>query len=140
MIVNITLEFVRYFIILIIGMISIKWFEEKKGWKNSFRLSLLLILSWKTLMLFILIGMNLVLDLFLLDVFLNVYELYIVYPIMLVLISFFINIILGVKFFKFVYKQKTQESIVVILIIVFIEMILESIFLYTTLIIESLIA
>jgi len=133
--VNITSEIVRYFIIMIIGIISIKWFERKKGWENSFGISLLFIFSWKTIMIFLLISMNLLLDQFLLEV----YEFYIVYLIMMILISFSINILLGVRLFKLVYNQKIQESIVIILIIVIIEMILESVFLYSTLILESLI-
>lgn len=132
---NITSEIVRYFIIMIIGIISIKWFERKKGWENSFGISLLFIFSWKTIMIFLLISMNLLLDQFLLEV----YEFYIVYLIMMILISFSINILLGVRLFKLVYNQKIQESIVIILIIVIIEMILESVFLYSTLILESLI-
>ena len=79
--------------------------------------------------------MNLLLDQFLLEV----YEFYIVYLIMMILISFSINILLGVRLFKLVYNQKIQESIVIILIIVIIEMILESVILYSTLIPESLI-
>jgi len=133
--VNITSEIVRYFIIMIIGIISIKWFERKKGWENSFGISLLFIFSWKTILIFLLISMNLLLDQFLLEV----YEFYIVYLIMMILISFSINILLGVRLFKLVYNQKIQESIVIILIIVIIEMILESVFLYSTLILESLI-
>jgi len=136
---NIVFELVRYIIIVIIGIILIKWYERKKGWEHQFRTSLLFILCWKTIMLFILTGMNLILDLFLLDVFLNVNDLFIVYPLMLVLLSFFINILLGISFFKLVYNQKNQESIVIILIIVIIEMILESILLYSTLISEFLI-
>lgn len=132
---NITSEIVRYFIIMIIGIISIKWFERKKGWEISFGISLLFIFSWKTIMIFLLISMNLLLDQFLLEV----YEFYIVYLIMMILISFSINILLGVRLFKLVYNQKIQESIVIILIIVIIEMILESVILYSTLIPESLI-
>lgn len=132
---NIILEIVRYFIIIIIGIVSIKWFERKKGWENSSGRLLFFIFCWKTIMLFLLISMNLLLDHFLLEV----YEFYIVYPIMLVLISFSINILLGVRLFKLVYNQKIQEAIVVILIIVIIEMILESVILYSTLIPESLI-
>ena len=135
---NITLELVRYLIILFIGIISIKWFEWKKGWQNSLGISLIFILSWKTMMLLLLIIMNILLDLFLLDFFMRVYELYVVYPIMLVFISFFVNIFLGVTFFKLVYNHKIQESIVIVLIIVIIEMILESILIYSTIIPEFL--
>lgn len=82
--------------------------------------------------------MNILLDLFLLDFFMRVYELYVVYPIMLVFISFFVNIFLGVIFFKLVYNRKIQESIVIVLIIVIIEMIVESILIYSTIIPEFL--
>ena len=133
---NIILEMVRYFIIIIIGIVSIKWFERKKGWKNSFIKSLLFIFCWKTIMLFLLISTNLLLDILLLEV----YEFYIIYLIMTILISFSFNIILGVRLFKAAYNQKIQESIVIILIIVIIEMILESVLLYSTLIPASLLS
>jgi len=65
---------------------------------------------------------------------------YFAYPLLLVIMSFFINIYLGVFFFELVYKQKKLESIVIIIIIVIIEMILESIILYSILIPETLIS
>ena len=133
---NIIFELVRYIIIIIIGIILIRWYERKKGWEKKFRTSLLFILCWRTLMFIILILMNLILDL----AFLNVYELYIIYPIILVSVSFFVNILLGVYIFKNAYRQKMQESIVLILIIVIIEMILENILLYSILIPETLIS
>jgi len=137
--VNIILEIVRYFIIIIIGIVSIKWFERKKGWEYSFIKSFLFIFCWKTIMLSLMISTNLLLDLFLLEVFSNISELFIIYPIMLVVVSLFINILIGVIILVFVYNQKIQESIVIILIIVIIEMILESVLLYSSLILESII-
>lgn len=130
-------ELLRYFVIMVVGIVLIKWYERKKGWEFQFRTSLLYIFCWKTVMLFILIGVNFLLDFFSLDL---LYDLYFLYPILLVVISFFVNIFLGVNIFKFVYNQKTQESLVIILIIVFIEMILESILLYSILILETVIS
>lgn len=133
---NIVFELARYTIILIIGIILTIWYERKKGWENQFRISFFFILCWKTLMFIILIIMNCILDL----VFYNVYELYFIYPIILVVVSFLINVIFGVKFFRLIYKQKIQESIVIILIIVILEMIIESILFYSLLIPETLIS
>ena len=131
---NIFFELSRYIIIVIIGIILIIWYERKKGWEHQFGTSLLFILCWRTLMLIILITINVILD----RAFLNVYELSVIYPIILVIVSFFVNILLGVYIFRLVYNQKMQESIVIILIIVIIEMILESILLYSLLIPEIL--
>ena len=133
---NIVFELLRYIIIVIIGIILSIWYERKKGWEFQFRATLLFILCWRTLMFIILITINLILDL----AFLNVYELIFIYPIILVIVSFFINILLGVYIFKNVYRQKMQESIVLILIIVILEMILESILLYSILIPEIIIS
>jgi hypothetical protein len=134
---NISFEFIRYFIIILIGLVLIRWYERKKGWDNQFKTSLAFILCWKTLMFFILISINSLLDFFSVDL---LYDLYFFYPILLVIVSFFVNIFLGVKLFNIVFKQKTQESIVIILIIVIIEMILESILFYSILIPESIIS
>ncbi|MFX0167627.1 MAG: hypothetical protein ACFE9V_20080 [Candidatus Hodarchaeota archaeon] len=137
---NIVFEFIRYFLNIIVGILLVKWYERKKGWENRFKTSLLFILWWKTLMLFILIGINLFFDFFEVVFPQLFYELYFLYPILLIVVSFFTNIILGVYILKFVYKQITQESVVIILIIVIIEMILESILLYSILIPETLIS
>lgn len=131
---NIVIELVRYASILMIGIILIVWYERKKGWNIQFKISFFFIFCWKSLMFIILISINLIYDL----VFYNIYELHFVYPIISVVVSFFINILLGVKIFKYVYNQKIQESIVIVLIIVIIEMILESIFLYSFLIPETI--
>lgn len=125
---DIEFELLRYFVIMVVGIVLIRWYERKKGWEFQFRNSLFCILWWKTVMLFILIGLNFLLDFFSLDLF---YAFFFLYPILLVVVSFLVNIFLGVNIFKFVYNQKTQESLVIILIIVLIEMILETILLYS---------
>ncbi|MHA2260381.1 MAG: hypothetical protein ACXACO_20635 [Promethearchaeota archaeon] len=134
---NIVSEFTSHSVIIILGLLLIKWYERKKGWEYKFKTSLAFILCWKTPMLIILIGINSLIDSLSIDL---LYGLYFFYPILLVVVSFFVNILLGVKFFKIIYKQKTQESIVIILIIVIIEMILESILFYSILIPESIIS
>jgi len=135
-------ELLRYLIILIIGIILVEWYATKKGWKKSFISSLLVIICWKTSMLFINFGMNILLDHFLtlIETDSILYQLYIIYPIMLVIQSLFINLVLGVIFFKLIYKQVVQESIVIILIIVVIEIIIESFILFSILIPLALIS
>ena len=130
---DIITELIRYIIIIIIGIILTNWYERKKGWDYRFSFSLYFILCWRTVILLILIISNLTLDLFF-----NSFDLYIYYSLIVVIVAFPINIFLGVKIFKFVYKQNTQESLVIILIIVIIEMILESILFYAVLIPEAL--
>ena len=130
---DIITEFIRYIIIIIIGIILINWYERKKGWDYRFRFTLYFILGWRTVIFLILIIMNLTIDLFF-----ESFQLYIFYSIIVVIVAFPINIFLGVKIFKFVYKQNTQESLVIILIIVIIEMILESFLFYAILIPEAL--
>lgn len=131
---DIITELIRYIIIIIIGIILINWYERKKGWDYRFRISLYFILCWRTVIFLILIITHLILDL-ILDPF---SQNYIFYPIVLVLVTFIINIFLGIKIFKFVYKQNTQESLVIILIIVITELILESFLFYIILIPETL--
>ncbi len=122
-------ELLRFIIIIIIGIILINWYERKKGWVYRFRISLFFIFFWRTVIFLILIIMNLTLDLFFESYLLNIFNL-----IIPVIVTFFINIYLGVKIFSFVYKQNSQDSLIIILIIVIIEMILESFFSYTILI------
>ena len=126
-------ELLRNIIIGIIGIILINWYERKKGWVYRFRISLFFIICWRTVIFLILIIMNLTLDLFFESYLLAIFNL-----IIPVIVTFFINIYIGVKIFNFVYKQNTQESFVIILIIVIIEMILESFLSYTILIPETL--
>ena len=126
-------ELIRYIIIIIIGIILINWYERKKGWNYRFRISLLFILCWRTLIFLILVITNLIVDLFL-----EPYQFHFAYTIILVAVTFFINIFLGVKIFRLVYKQNAQESLVIIIIIVIIEMILESVLFYAILIPETL--
>ncbi len=133
---DIITELLRYILIIIIGIILIKWYERKKGWAYQFKTSLTFTLCWRTLIFILVLFMNFILDL----IFLNVNEVYFIFQIILVLLSFFTNIFIGVKIFKLFYRLKIQDSIVIILIITIIEMILESIILYSILIPEALIA
>ena len=135
---NINLEIVRYFIIIIIGIILIRWYERKKGWDHQLKTSLFFTLCWRTLIFSLVLFLNFMLDLIFLNVDVN--EVYSIFQIILVLFSFFINIFLGVKIYKLFYRLKMQDSIVIILIITIIEMIIESIILYSILIPEVLIA
>ncbi len=132
---NIITELLRYIIIIIIGIILIRWYERKKGWNPRFRTSLLFILGWRTLIFIFVLIITFYLDL----AFLNEFSLYFIYSIILVILSFFISIFLGVKIFNLVFRQKMQESIVIILIITIIEMILENFILYSILIPEAII-
>jgi len=135
---DIITELIRYIIIFIIGIILVNWYERKKWGENRFKTSLVFILSWRTVIFLIVIIMNLIIDLFLLESLYNLYY-YIIYLFMMVTVTFFINIFLGVNIFKFIYNKKTQESIFIILIIVIIDIILESFLFYIILIPESLI-
>lgn len=83
---NFTYKIINYIIIIIIGTILIKWYKREKGWENSSGTSFLFIFSWKTIILFISIGIDLLIDYFLLELFLNVYELNYIYPIIMVLV------------------------------------------------------
>lgn len=123
-----TFEIIRYILFLIVGIILIEWYIKKKGWENSISKSSFYVFTWKTLMLFIYIGIGFIIN----------PESIIYSSIIMLLISFFINIFLAVIFFKLFFKQNTIESIVIILIIVIIEIILEIILLYAFLIPESL--
>jgi len=127
---NFIFEITRYIFFLIIGIILIEWYIKKKGWENSISKSLIYVFTWKTIMLFIYLGIDFIID----------PEAFFYSSIIMLLISFFINIFLAIIFFKLIFKQKIIESIVIILIIVIIEIILESFLLYTILIPESLIS
>jgi len=126
---NIIFEISRYIIFIIIGIILIIWYFKKKGWDGSFKTSLIFNFIWKTLIFFIFLGFDLLIEEYWLS---NNYYIFFYIEIIYLLITilrFFINIFLGITFFKIIYKQKMQESTVIILIIVIIEIILENIIL-----------
>ena len=125
-----TFEITCYIFFLIIGIILIEWYIKKKGWENSISKSLIYVFTWKTIMLFIYLGIDFIIDPE--DIFYS--------SIIMLLISFFINTFLAIIFFKLIFKQKMIESIVIILIIVIIELILESIILYSILFPSTLIS
>jgi len=133
---NIILELLRFFSVVLIGIVIVKLYENKKGWEYPFRTSLLSIFIWRTIILVIILSMNLLLDLYLIDFLNNIdFSLYLyIHTIMLVVVSFLISSFLGIKIFKLIYKQDVQESLFITLIIVVVDLVLESIFFYSTLI------
>jgi hypothetical protein len=136
-IMDILTDLLLYILIIIIGIILINWYVKKKGWVYRFRTSLYFILWWRTVMLLLVLLINLGLELFFTS-FLHINLSYNIIPLFFLIIIFFINIYLGVKIFKFIYKQDAQESLVILLIIVIIELILETFLFYVFLIVENL--
>ena len=131
------IELLRYSIIIIVGITLVNWYERKKGWIYRFRISLYFILLWRTVVLLMVFLFNIILDLIFIS-FLSIDITYSFFQIFFVIVTYFINIFLGVKIFSFIYKKNAQESLVVILIIVILEMILESFLLYVILIPETI--
>lgn len=125
---NIIFEISRYIIFIIIGIILIIWYLKKKGWDGSFKTSLIFNFIWKTLIFFIFLGFDLLIEEWLSNNYYIFFYIEIIY-LLITILRFFINIFLGITFFKIIYKQKMQESTVIILIIVIIEIILENIIL-----------
>jgi len=124
---NIIFEISRYIIFIIIGIILIIWYWKKKGWDVSFKVSLIFIFIWKTIIFFIFLGIDLLIEEYWIISYYYFYD-EIIY-LLIMIFRFFINIFLGITFLKIIYKQKMQESIVIILMIVIIEIILENIIL-----------
>ncbi len=116
-----------YIIFMIIGIILVTWYLKKKGWDGSLKLSLTFNFIWKTIIFFIFIGIDLLIEENWLTNSYSIYVEIIFLPIMI--LRFFINILLGKTLFEIIYRQKKQESIIIILIIVILELILESIIL-----------
>ena len=126
---NLIFEISRYIVFTIIGIILIIWYLKKKGWDGSFKTSLIFNFIWKTLIFFIFLGFDLLIEEYWLsNNYYNFFYNEIIYLLIMIL-RFFINIFLGITFFKIIYKQKMQESTVIILIIVIIEIILENVIL-----------
>lgn len=129
---NLIFEISRYIAFIIIGIILIIWYLKKKGWDVSYKTSLIFNFIWKTLIFFIFLGIDLLLEEYCLIYYDHSnyisYNSEIIYLLIMIL-RFFINIFLGIAFFKIIYKQKMQESTVIILMIVVIEIILENIIL-----------
>ena len=124
---NIIFETSRYILFIIIGIILIIWYWKKKGWDVSFKVSLIFIIIWKTIILFLFLGIDLIIEEYWITDYYYFYD-EIIYLLIMIL-RFFINIFLGIAFLKIISKQKMQESIIIILIIVIIEIILENIIL-----------
>jgi len=121
---NLSFEIIRYVLFIIIGTILIKWYMQKKGREIAVKRILSFIIGWKTVMLFVLIGTDILIEpLWRVDIFLYFYEVTFL-PIIMVIVTFIINILLGIVFFEIIFKQKMQE--IIIIIIVLIEMILDN--------------
>ena len=131
---NIILEQLRYLSVLIIGIVLVIWYRRRKGWGHNYRASLLFIFTWRTIMLFIILSMNLLFDLYLIDILrdFRIAIYFYIHPIMVVVVSLLINGFLGIKIFKLSYKQDIHESLYIILTIVFVDLVLERIFFYST--------
>ena len=125
---NLSFEIIRYVVFIIIGIILINWYMQKKGRENAVKRMLFFIIGWKTIMLFVLIGTDILIEsLWRVDIFSHYYEVTII-PIIMVIVAFIINILLGIAFFEIIFKQKMQE--IIIIIIVLIELILDNSILY----------
>ncbi len=125
---NLSFEIIRYVVFIIIGIILISWYMQKKGRECAIKRMLSFIIGWKTVMLFVLIGTDILIEsLWRLDIY-YYYSEVVTFPIIMVIIAFVINILLGIAFFEIIFKQKMQE--IIIIIIVLIELILDNSILY----------
>ncbi len=135
---DVVIEVARFIIIAIIGLILIKWYENRSGWEIQPKTSITFTVVWRTIIFLIVLAINLISSQFSLNSNLILY--YSFYPLIELGVTFFLNIILGVYFFRFIYKKKPQEFFVIILIIVIIDIIVENFLFYLILIQESLIS
>jgi len=126
---DILFEIICYIFYIVIGTILIRWYTYKKGWEKSLDTSLLFTICWKIIMLSLIIGLTLLIEFFLGIDFSNPFQSY-GFSLILMIVSFTLNIFLGLILFRNVFKHSIHESIVIILTIVIIEMITENVVLY----------
>lgn len=117
------------FVYLVIGTILIRWYTYKKSGEKSIAKPLIFTAFWKSLTLSIIIIVRFLSGFFFNIDFSNPYDSY-NFSLYLMMISFTLDIFLGLILFKSVFKQNIHESIVIILIIVIIELIIENVVLY----------
>ncbi|MFW9875800.1 MAG: hypothetical protein ACFFG0_22070 [Candidatus Thorarchaeota archaeon] len=119
---NIFFQIISYAFFIIVGIIFIKWYIPKKGWDKSIKKMLIFVISWKTVMLFLLIGTAFLKD-FIWSVDIYIYSINIIInTVAMETTLFIINCLLGILFFEIIFKQVMQE--VIIIIIVFVETII----------------
>ncbi len=130
---NILYEITRFSSFLIIGFTLIRWYGKKKGWSYNVKIDLLLILSWNVIMSLLLIVMDLMVDNFLHSLVYFYQGIYLLFLILMLFISFFLNLYIGFLLFKILYKQNKQDAFIIILIIVIMELIIDNLVLYPSL-------
>lgn len=126
---DILLKIICYIFYTVIGTILIRWYTSKKGWEKALYISLIFTICWKLILLSLIIFLSLSIEFFLGIDFSNPYESY-NFSLLLMMVSFILNICLGLILFRSMFKQNIPESIVIILTIVIIELITENVVLY----------
>lgn len=126
---NILFELICFTFYIIIGTILVKWYTNKKGWESSLDTSLLFTVCWKLIMFTLIIGLKLLIEFFWSINLANPLESY-NFSLILMIVFFTLNILLGTLLFKNVFKKNSQESIFIILTIVIIELLIENLILY----------
>jgi hypothetical protein len=132
--INILYEITRFSSFLIIGFTLIRWYGKKKGWSYNVKIDLLLILSWNLIMSLLLLVMDLMVDNFLRSLVYFYGGIYLLFLILMLFISFFLNLYIGFLLFKILYKQNKQDAFIIILIIVIMELIIDNLVLYPSLV------
>ncbi|MFX1390131.1 MAG: hypothetical protein ACFE9Z_08725 [Promethearchaeota archaeon] len=127
---DILFEVIRYVLYIIIGTFLIKWYSYKKGWEKSIIISLLFTIFWKVIIFNLILVLTLLIEFFLGFNLSNPAESYGI-SLILMMISFVLNISIGLLLFSKLFKQKIHESIVIILTIAIIELLTENILFYS---------
>lgn len=125
---NIILEIIRFISFIIVGFIIFRWYIRKKGLEYNVKSILLFIVSWKTIMFFILIGIDYIINeqIGRLDDY--YYYAIVFFPKMLMILVFIINLLLGILLFEIIFKKIIHE--IIIIVIVILEMILDNFVLF----------
>ena len=121
---------IRLIVFILIGVLLIRWIEKKKGWSYSAKTDLYLIISWNLIIFSLLFIFDLIYEVYLFPLFLNTSWIFLTYVILVLLISFFINLYIGFLLFKIFHKENKRDNVIIIFLIVTVEYIVDNLILY----------
>ena len=121
---------IRLITFILIGVLLLRWMEKKKGWIYSVKTDLYLIISWNLILFALLFVLDLIYKVYFFPLSLLTSWVFLIYLILDLLISFFINLYIGYLLFKTFHKENKRDNVIILFLIVIVEFIIDNLILY----------
>ena len=128
--INILYTIIKFITFILIGFFLVRWIEKKKGWIYSVKTDIYLIISWKSIIIALLICLDLISEALFFPLLLSTSWIILIFFFSFLLISFFFNLYIGFLLFKKFHKENKRDYILIILLIVIVEYIIDNLILY----------